>query len=167
MDVWGVQCGRCVMAISACLCCNTACAGCPGGLALSYTISMPTAVTPGSCLTPDSCSSSSSSVSVTFAGCAGTLAFGCAAGYSMGAGFTPAVTLSADDFPFINCTGWSVYTQFVGGFGPGSRVCLRYQKAWDSGNPIGTYSLTEIKSNCSGITVCVGATADATITVSP
>lgn len=144
---------------------------CPSGMAGSYTISMPSSVTWGSCTPPPVCGGGTPVTSVSVSGsCAGSWSVSpsakCVAGKQL-ALVSLSNSLNGPASPILSCPAWLVTVIFgrVGLTNP--RVTYYKLRTGATINDIvGTYFLLKIDQDFNG-PICAGATADATITVSP
>lgn len=168
-------------AAKGCNCCLSGVQACPSGMAGSYTVSMPSSVNFGSCTGSGTCSTSTASV-VLSGGCAGGSVGGwkisgafsaptCVAGHKTNA--DPAGTGKIklyNDVDLSNCAAWIVKIYFADTSGVGDPAWyVTYSKVRTGASTndiVGTYNLLSIVNNNTGV-ACSGATADATITVSP
>ncbi len=150
-------------------CCCSGPYPCPGSPPSTLTIGLPTAVTAGSCAYSNfSCSPSITSTVATFgAGCSWLKTnIGCVAGkFNASPGHRVSLSNGVDG---SNVPSW-VVTVLIFGIVTGN---LYIWYTTPRGGPttndqVGTYTLWKITSDAAGLVICVGATADATITVSP
>lgn len=142
---------------------------CPSGLASSYNVSCPTAISSGTCpALTGACTSSVSSTTVNLAAsCDWTNSSVCVAGYN-----ADVELVGGTNGNYINCnstcSAWMVAFA-IALAAPPFQVKFIYAKQYlgSSDTPIGTYNFCYALLGWPGPTTnCPGATADATITVS-
>lgn len=162
-----------VMSLASCAACLPACTGsplaCPSGAAASYTLSMPNISSWGSC-SPVACSGGSPLASAIVSGsfCSWTFSSAsatCVSGYkqpSLKCGLSNGISALSP-----NCPSWnaSIFFANAGGSIAFELVYEKLRAGATVNDIIGTYNLSSI--NVFGGGACIGASADATITVSP
>ena len=144
---------------------------CPSGMAGSYIVTLPNTVSWGSCLnTLIPCSPSIASETAT-GDCAGGwngpggLGYTCRGGWVAPFAFTHTLLQNGID---AGCAAWIITLDWYGSTEAHTVTYVKRRTGASINDIVGTYSLKSITGSVGGIGgTCPGATADATITVSP